>query len=200
MLVRRLHLMAGRRDAAELRRLASALAALPTGPASRAAIHLAWAGDLARAEAVARGVAGESVSRAVYEGVAAWRRGDAAGGADRLGPLRARSLALEDEEIPFEAPWFLYGEALHEAGLHERAIEALRRAQGLFAVNWMRPWALPRSRLLLARSLAALGRRGEALEELSRLTSELRRADPDDPHLREARTLADDLGAALLHR
>jgi len=113
-----------------------------------------------------------------------------------MAALCARSLT-DDLDMPMEMIWLLHGEALHEAGRHDEAVAALRRFQGLFAMNWVRPWALPRSRLLLARSLAALGRRAEAAEELGRLTHELRRADVDDPVIAEARALATQMDATL---
>jgi hypothetical protein len=47
----------------------------------------------------------------------------------------------------------------------------------------------------VARSLVALGRTGEAGEELARLLAELRRADRDDPSLAGARQLAAELAA-----
>jgi tetratricopeptide (TPR) repeat protein len=194
LLIRRAHLMAGRRDPAELRRLAAAMAAIPTGSPHRIAIYLAWMGELAQAEALARGLAPRTAARAAYDAVLTWKRGDPASAADALANVCARSLA-DDLELPMETVWFLRGEALQEAGRHEEALASLRRFQTLYAPNWTRSWALSRSRIRVARSLVALGRMDEAREELARLTIELRRADPDDPHLAEARTLAAELDA-----
>jgi tetratricopeptide (TPR) repeat protein len=192
VLVRRAHLMAGRRDPAELGRLAAALAAVPTGDAAPVAIHLAYAGDVAGAEARAGGLPAGSAARALYDAIVAWRRGDPSGAADRLAELRARSLA-DDLDVPMETVWLLHGEALHEAGRHPEAIRALGRLERLYAMNWVRPWALPRSRLLVARSLAASGRAEEARSELARLIAERARADGDDPVLVGARQLAAEL-------
>jgi tetratricopeptide (TPR) repeat protein len=192
-LVRRAHLVAGRRNGAELRRIATSLAAIPMGDPGPVAIHLAAAGELAQAAALARALPSDGAARALYDAVVAWRRGDP-GAADALAAVRARSLA-DDLDLPFETPWFLHGEALHDVGRHEEAVASLRRFQRLYTMNWVRPWAFPRSRLLVARSLVALGRTAEADEELTRLLTDLRRADRDDPSLAGGRQLAAELAA-----
>jgi len=180
---RRAHLVTGRRDAQALWALVQAVASIDASRAPPLAIHLAYAGDLAHAETVARGL--EGVTAAAYSAVAAWRRGGPERAAQELRSVTTRCVA-DDLHLPLEAPWFLAAEALADAGRHEEALVALRRFQRLYAMNWWRPWAFPRSRLLVARSLAALGRSAEATSEIDALLSSRARADADEPLLAEA--------------
>jgi tetratricopeptide (TPR) repeat protein len=183
---RRAHLVTGRRDAQALWALVQAVASIDALRAPALAIHLAYAGDLAHAEALARGL--EGTSAATYAAIVAWRNGSPERAASDLQLVTNRSLAA-DLRLPLEAPWFLAAEALADAGRHEDALVALRRFQRLYAINWWRPWAFPRSRLLVARSLAALGRSAEAIAEADALLASLARADSDDPLLSEAKAL-----------
>jgi len=125
------------------------------------------------------------VTAAAYSAVAAWRRGGPERAAQELRSVTTRCVA-DDLHLPLEAPWFLAAEALADAGRHEEALVAVRRFQRLYAMNWWRPGAVPRSRLLVARSLAALGRSAEATSEIDALLSSRARADADEPLLAEA--------------
>jgi tetratricopeptide (TPR) repeat protein len=128
--------------------------------------------------------------RTVHDGVAAWRAG-------RLDD--ALSL-LEQAAVPRQGPRllaeFFLGELLAERGRHAEAVVQLRkfirRADWPFWPMW-RCWAQPRARLLVARSLAALGRRVEARSELDDLLQLWSSADPDLPDLLAARELRSSL-------
>ena len=190
-LLRRANLVAGRRSAAELRSLASSLAAI-----SRVCLARGHpprlCGDVEGAEALAGGLVPGSAGRALLDAVAVWQRGNPSRAADLMASLLPRSLAdnlahAMDALVPPRRG------APQGRGATRRRSRRCRRFQGVFAPNWVRPWAFPRSRLLVARSLAALGRRDEATEELARLTGELRLADADDPALAGARQLAAEL-------
>jgi tetratricopeptide (TPR) repeat protein len=182
---RRAHLLAGRRDGEGIWAQVQALASMDL-PRATLAIHLAYAGDLAHADALGHGLDG--LNAAAYTAIVDWRRGAPERAASELQLVATRCIS-DGLVLPLEAPWFLAAEALADAGRHEEALVALRRFQRLYAVNFWRSWAFPRSRLLVARSLAALGRRAEATSEVDALLATLARADADDALRSEASAL-----------
>jgi len=185
--VRRVELLAGRRDEALLRRELAELEPLAPARAASAAALLAFAGDLAGAAPLALKLPAGSPAASLHAAVASWRGGDAAAGASALRDLaKARR---HDTGLPAEAVPYFLGGALADAGEHQAAMEALRKAQALYETGGVRPWANPRSRLQLATALIGAGRRVEATEELGKLLGSLQRADPDDGVLRAARIL-----------
>jgi tetratricopeptide (TPR) repeat protein len=179
------HLLAGRRDPQAVWAQVQALASLGVSRPGLA-IHLAYAGDLAHADALAHNLAGLNAD--TYAAIVAWRKGAPERAASELQLVATRCIS-DGLVLPLEAPWFLAAEALADAGRHEEALVALRRFQRLYAVNFWRSWAFPRSRLLVARSLAALGRRAEATSEVDALLASLARADADEPLHSEASAL-----------
>jgi tetratricopeptide (TPR) repeat protein len=184
---RRASLLVGRRDPVVLRKEFADYATLAPVRARALSIALAYVGDLAGAAPVAFELPDGSTPARLYAAVATWRGGDAAGGASTLkNVVRDRR---HDVDLPAEAPPFLLGSAQADAADHASAIETLRGFQRLYEDEGWRPWAFPRSRLVLAGSLAAVGRRVEAAEELGRLLGSLQRADDDDGLLRAARIL-----------
>jgi eukaryotic-like serine/threonine-protein kinase len=118
----------------------------------------------------------------------AWRQGRRA---NALTALRA---------LDRPAGWFVpyyRGLLAAEAGLHEEAVEALRRFERpmlFWGDGLLHPWLQARSRLQLARSLDALGRREEGRRYVELQLARWRQADPDLPLLAEARAVCRQLG------
>jgi len=178
-------LLVGRRDPALIRKELQQLQAISPARARPLAITLAYLGDLAGAAPMALELQQGSTAARLHRAVAAWRGGDPAGGVSGLKDVVREG--RQDGGLPSEAGPFLLGSALVDAGDHGAAVDALRGFQRLYEDGGWRPWAFPRSRLLLASELNALGRRVEASEELGRLLGSLQRADEDDGLLRAAR-------------
>jgi len=156
----------------------------PSDAASFAA-SLAWLGDVAGAEELAKGIQPGSPRAEIARAVIAVRRGEP-GALDRLGGLVVKA-PISVWRI---APLFLYADLAEEAGRLEDAAAAHRRLQSLYAARTMwRAWAFPRSLLALARIEAKLGRPAVARPLLDRLLAAFARAEPDHPVLLEARTL-----------
>jgi tetratricopeptide (TPR) repeat protein len=189
---RRGHLATGFQDAAAVRAVVRKIAPLDSSRAAGLATEVAYAGDVAGAAPLARGLPKGSAIAALHEGVALLRSGQAARAVEvfRTIPLR------DDLQVPKDAPVFLLGEALAAAGRDQEAAEVLGRFQAIYhPAGFWRPWAVPRSRLLRARALDHLGRRAEARAEVQAVLSQLVRADPDVPMLVEARKLDAQLAA-----
>ncbi len=161
------------------------LRALDRGSAAEHAAGLAWLGDLAHAELLARDLRPGSLLARTYEAVAAFRRGED-GGLDRLRDLsRATPLSLWRV-----APLYLYGELAAEAGRDAEAAEAFGRFHGLYVPRMMwRSWAYPRSLFLQARSYERLGRTEKAREAVDRLLGNWAHAEETQPLLADARAL-----------
>jgi hypothetical protein len=156
-------------------------------PASAAefAPALAWLGDEATAEAMARELRPGSVRAEITAAVLAARRG-VPGGLERLRELANRTPI----SVWRVAPLFLYAELAARAGRYEEAADAYRRFQALYLPRTMyRAWAYPRSLLGLAQAEAKLGNTAVARPALSRLLAAFERADQDHPLVREARSL-----------
>jgi tetratricopeptide (TPR) repeat protein len=185
--VRRAQLLLGRRDPALLRRDLAELASSSSARALPLAVGLAYLGDLAGAAPTALQLPPGSTASKLLAAVAAWRGGDPGGGASAIREVVRDQ--RHDVDLPAEALPFLLGSAQADAGDHAAAIETLRGFQALYEDGPWRPWAYPRSRLVLAGELAAVGRRVEAADELGRLLGSLQKADEDDGLLRAARIL-----------
>jgi len=145
---------------------------------------VAYAGDLPLAAELAVDLDGPW--KAVYEGVVAWR----AGRFDEALALLAR--AAVPRQGPRLLAEYLRGDLLFERGRHREAVDQLRRFVG--RADWpywpmWRSWAHPRARLLLAQSLAALGRSEEARAEVDGLLRSWSGADAGLPDLVAARDL-----------
>jgi len=149
-------------------------------------LTLALLGDLGAAAEAATRLPPEM--RRLYEAAVAWRSGDRA---------RATSLARElsrgqrwEDRAP--ALWMLARLAA-EASADEEVIasaDALRRAPG----GAWRSWALPEAIVLAARAHERRGERAKARAVLDGLLATWKGADPDLPHLAEARELRARLG------
>lgn len=165
---------------------ARALALEPVLSASLA-VELAYAGDLVRAEEVARRLAPGSPRERTYRAVVLWKRGE-----------RQAALDLLDR-LGRETPWtplpavlrasLLQGEILSELGRDGEAIRSLSRYGAMFDPGLERVLSYPRSLFLLARSHERLGHRDEARAALDELLGLWRDADPDLPLLADARAL-----------
>jgi tetratricopeptide (TPR) repeat protein len=147
-----------------------------------AAFHLAYAGDLAHASELARGL-GSGPDRDLYEGLVAWRRGQPDAAVRRL-----RSATRPGANTRSLASVFLAG-VLSELGRDEDALDALRVAWRHSPNLVIQLLLHPRTLLIAARSLERLGRRDEALARIDELLALWKDADPDLPALAEARAL-----------
>jgi tetratricopeptide (TPR) repeat protein len=160
--------------------------------AAEHAVSLAWLGDVRGAEALARELPPALPLARTAAAIARLRGGDRAGGLEALGRA-ASDMPVVVWRI---APLFAYGEALAREGRDAEAIDVLRRAEALYVPLAMwRSWALPRAEVLVARSLARLGRAREARAGLDRLLAEARGAEPDCAWVVEARALRSRLAA-----
>ena len=185
---RRAHLLAGFGDAASVLRELDLLRPLDPSTASHYAVHVAYAGDVESAARLASALDPAEEAARLASAVIALRRGRAAEAADALAPLAAPGAVRP--WFPEDAPVFLQGEALAEAGRCAQAVDALRRYQEAYVpTHFWRPWALARSRLLLARCYERLGRPDAARQEVDRLLRSWARGDREQIILREARAL-----------
>jgi len=164
--------------------------ALDRAQASNLAVHLAYRGDLARAEELAGALPARSPRQEVYRAVRRWREGDVPGAIEQLQTISARTALSMDPAVP--APLYLLGEALAESGRDVEAVEALRRFQAM-PITYP-SWTLPRSLYFLARSHRRLGQLSEARDAARRLMRLWSRASEDQPLLAEARELSRALG------
>ena len=103
-------------------------------------------------------------------------------------------------------PSFVLAEVAAESGEDAEVLAAVRRYQALWspgAPGLRNAWAAPRAMVLLARSQARLGQRGEARRSLDRFFAQWSAADPGHPLLREARAveaqLAESRGRGSAH-
>jgi tetratricopeptide (TPR) repeat protein len=190
---RRSHLLTGFQDLASVRADADAASAIDAEQGAVLAVHLAYLGDLPGAARLARALPKGSPASMLYEGIALARSGRPARAADLLAKAPLSDGAIP---IPKDVPLFLAGEALAMAGRDAEAVEALTRFQEAYLpLKGWRTWAVPRSRLLSARSLERLGRTAEARAQLDELLRALSRADPDLPVVKEARVLQGQLAS-----
>jgi tetratricopeptide (TPR) repeat protein len=184
---RRAHLLAGFGDAAAVRREVERLRALDPTTAARWAVHLAQAGDPEGARRTAAPLGPRDPAGRLAEAVIRLRAGDASA-PDALAPFAAPGGVRP--WFPEDAPVYLHGEALAQAGHCAQAVEELRRYQAAYVpTHYWRPWGLARSRILLAGCYERLGRRAAARAELDLLLRAWGRGDADQPILREARAL-----------
>lgn len=153
-----------------------------TLPALTAAV-----GDLAGAAERARSLEPGSPAEALYRGMAAWRAGRLDEAAVALEPLSER----DDDWRIF--PSYLLGVVQAARGHPAEAVAALEKFRGIFGGGFWKTWAAPRSLLVEARALDALGRRTEAREKVGSLLEAWKRGDADSPIMKEARALADHL-------
>jgi len=133
--------------------------------------------------------------RTLVRGIAAAERRRTAG--DLEGARRDLE-ALEAGLGPAQAPaaaFALAGVCL-DLGDHACSAAAAARFQRQQWLFYDAPWTYPASLLLQARSLDALGQRREARDALDRLMALWSAADPDLPHLAEAKALCRKLGCA----
>jgi len=152
------------------------------------AVVAVLAGSPARAAELARALEPGSPAEALYRGAVAWRSGRLEEAASTLRPL-----AESPEDFRHLALYAL-GDVEASRGRHAEALEALERFRGTFGGGYFKTWAWPRSLLVEARALDALGRRAEARERVRSLLEMWKRADPDLPLLAEAKALCARLG------
>ena len=157
------------------------------------ALARALSGDPAGAEAMAPAIFSSPEAsvfpayvRVLFDGVVAWKKGDLAAAADRLGV--AASIPYVDAR--YKALNVL-GEVELARGHVDAAIAALEKARSIgFApyvssLSTLRPLGLYR----LAVAYERAGDRVRALERVDELLKIWQRADPDLPHLAEAKAL-----------
>ncbi|HEU4385861.1 MAG TPA: tetratricopeptide repeat protein, partial [Anaeromyxobacteraceae bacterium] len=144
-------------------------------------------GDLEGAAVLVRSLEAGSTAEMMYRGVAAWRSRRFDEAAAALRPLSERG----GEPRAFAS--YLLGEVEAARGRPAEALEAMERFRGTFGGAFWKTWAWPRSLIVEARSLDALGRRAEARDKLNQLLESWKRGDRDAPILVEARALAEKL-------
>jgi hypothetical protein len=131
--------------------------------------------------------------RTLVKGLAAAERrrtaGDVAGARRDLEALEARLGPLQAPAVAFAL-----ARVCLDLGDHACSAAAEARFQRQQWVFFDAPWTYPASVLLQARSLEALGQRREARDKLDRLLALWSAADPDLPHLAEARALCARVG------
>ena len=187
----RFEYLLGDRDPEALRRALAVLEGLDPVLVAEHAAAVAWAGDGQLAASLAERLRPGSVLRRLHDAVARVRRGELDAGLDDL-----RRLAEERPVVSWRvAPVYLYGELAAEAGRCEEAVGALGRFQRTWQpITMWRSWALPRSRLLLARCEERLGHADRARSQLERLRADWKAAEPGSALKREAEALAAKLG------
>jgi tetratricopeptide (TPR) repeat protein/predicted Ser/Thr protein kinase len=153
----------------------------------RLAAAAAMVGDLARAAELARSIEPGSPEEGLYRGMVAWRTGKLDEAAAAFRPLAERK--DEDRIIALYA----LGEVELARGRHAEALAAMERFRGTFGGGYWKTWAWPRSLLVEARALDALGRRADAREKVRSLLEAWKRGDADAPILKEAKALAEKL-------
>jgi tetratricopeptide (TPR) repeat protein/predicted Ser/Thr protein kinase len=146
-------------------------------------------GDLAGAAELARALDPGSPAAALWRGTAAWRTGKLDEAAAALRPLSER----EDEYRILSS--YLLGVVEAARGHPAEALAAAERFRGMvaFGGGYWQTWARPRSLLVEARALDALGRRADARDRVNQLLDAWKRGDRDAPILVEARALAEKL-------
>ena len=183
-------LIAGSGDSASVLREGLRVIELDRALATNLAVHLAYLGDLGRAEQLEPYLPPDSPRAEVYRALVRWRRGDRAGAIEVLRRVSARAPLSADPPVP--SPLFLLGELLAEEGRDDEAVEAFKHFRRI--PQTYPTWFWPRSQWFLARSLERLGRRDEARLELSSLLRLWERASEKQPYLSEARALGKRLG------
>ncbi len=147
----------------------------------------AAAGDLAGAAERARFLEPGSPAEALYRGTAAWRAGRLDEAAAALEPLSER----DDDWRIFSS--YLLGVVEAARGRPAEAVAALERFRGIFRGGYWKTWALPRSLLVEAGALDALGRRAEARGKVRALLEAWKGGDAGSPILEEAKALSEKL-------
>ncbi|HEX9186014.1 MAG TPA: tetratricopeptide repeat protein, partial [Vicinamibacteria bacterium] len=145
------------------------------------------AGDLPRGAEMARSIEPGSPAEALYRGMVARRTGrpDEAAAA-------FRSLVDRQDEFRIIALYAL-GDVEAARGRHAEALAAMEKFRATFGGGYWKTWAWPRSLLVEARALDALGRRADARERVRSLLEAWKRGDADAPILKEAKALAEKL-------
>jgi tetratricopeptide (TPR) repeat protein len=176
----------GMGDAAAVWREVEAERAIDPRLAAEHAAGLAGLGDKSHAAELARERRPVSCQAALFDAVAAYRRGEERKGLEQLRAVAARA--------PLSV-WrlgaiFLYADLAAAAGRDAEAVAAVRTFHRLYMPRLMwRSWAYPRSLVLLARSSERLGRIADACAALDRLAVSWERADPEQPLVSESRAL-----------
>jgi tetratricopeptide (TPR) repeat protein len=178
-------LLVGERDPAAVR---DACARANPVSANVCAIGLAYLGDVAGAAPYGARLERGSTAAELYQALAQWRAGDAEGALARLRAVERRQPA--PWPLSLLAPSFLRGEICAAEGRDAEAVAALRAFEALYVSPLWRGWAIPRARLLAARSAERLGRPAEARAQARRLVAAFARAEPGQPEVAEARAIA----------
>ncbi len=144
-----------------------------------AAFYLAYAGDLAHASELARGLSGPD--RDLYEGLAAWRRGQPETAVGRLRSATRHGANVRNLGL------IILAEVLSETGRDDEALDVLRASRTDPTLT--QTLLYPRTLLIAARSLERLGRRDEARARVDELLALWKDADSDRPELAEAQAL-----------
>jgi hypothetical protein len=150
----------------------------------------AWAGSPERCAELARSIKLESPQDLFMHGLLAWHAG-------RLDAAASAFQTLTDRKDVYRyVALFFLGDVEAARGRHAEALAAVEKFRGTFLGGWhWLSWAWPRSQIIEARALDALGRRVEAKEKVRVFLEAWRDADPDLPLLAEAKALQERLAA-----
>jgi tetratricopeptide (TPR) repeat protein len=160
--------------------------------AAEHAVTLAWLGDLARADALARDLLPGSVLHATFLALVGWHRGERRAALDALRAVVSRTPVC----VWRIAPVYLLAELASEAREDDLATEALERFRTLYVPRMMwRSWAHPRSLVLSAAIAARRGESEKAEASLARFEREWAGAEPGDPLVARANSVRERLGA-----
>jgi tetratricopeptide (TPR) repeat protein len=182
--------LVGSGDAERAWEAAQRTVALEPSVATNLAVYFAYLGQMQRAAELAKYLPADSPRIKVYEAMARWKQGDLPGAIEELRAVADQEALSFDPAISH--PLYLLGEALSEAGRDEEAVAALRRFQSMPLTY--PSWMYPRSLYYLARSLERMGDREGARESIKTLMRLWKNADPEQPLLAEARSLARRIG------
>jgi serine/threonine protein kinase len=177
-------IMVARGDAKGLQRVFEGLVRYPNYPLWQLAWPLAALGELeaaSRLEILSMGADARMICLRTYRLVRRWKTGD------REGALRGFA------DLATGSSHFYRGEILAELGRDREAVEQFRLSRR--RVHWtpmdedVSSWNYPRSLYFEAAALERLGEKDEARKVIGRLLHLWDRADPDLPHLAEAKAL-----------
>jgi tetratricopeptide (TPR) repeat protein len=160
----------------------------------RLAAVAAMACNPERAAELVRAVEPGSPAGLLCRAMLAWQTG-------RIDAAAADFRPLADRQDHFRHfALYALGDVEEARGRHAEALAALDKFRAIWGGGYWTSWARPRSQIIEARALEALGRRNEAQEKVRVFLETWRDADPDLPLLAEAKALQARLASGAAAR